>query len=82
MTVAAELRVDWFRILADLKRMGWSHYAIEGELGIPRASLRNWANLVSTPLHHSGEKLIAFWCTQTQLPREAVPMIEVHSHLA
>lgn len=76
MTTAAELRVDWFRLLADLKRLGWSHYAIEAELGIARETLRDWANRVQEPRHHAGEKLIAFWCVHMERPRESVPMFD------
>jgi hypothetical protein len=71
-----ELRVDWFRLLADLKRLGWSHYAIEHATRIPRESLRDWANRISEPRHHAGEKLIAFWCLHMDRPRESVPLFD------
>ena len=32
-------RVDWFRILDDLKRQGFSLYALEAQVAIPKSTL-------------------------------------------
>ncbi len=69
-----ELRVDWFRILVDLKRLGYSTYDLQDLVGIPRETLRDWANRIKEPRHHAGEKLIAFWMREMDRPRESLPM--------
>lgn len=74
MVRADALRVDWFRILDDLKRQGFSLYALDGLLMIPRSTLIRYKQ-GSEPNHMTGEKLIDFWCQAMGNPRELVPMI-------
>lgn len=69
-------RIDWFRILDDLKRHGFSLYALEDLVAIPKSTLQGY-RLGSRPRYEDGERLILFWCQVTtkspeEVPREAV----------
>lgn len=75
-------RVNWFRLLADLKRAGFSHYAVAKDLGIPRETVRDWSSRVQEPRHYAGELLIAFWCERMDRPRESVPMFDPYDPMA
>lgn len=67
-------RVDWFRILDDLKRQGFSLYVLDELLLIPKSSLIRYKE-GSEPNHATGEKLIGFWCQVTANERECVPTV-------
>lgn len=71
-------RVDWFRILDDLKRQGFSLYALEATIAIPKSSLIRYKE-GTEPSHQYGEKLIGFWCQvtgneRTEIPTEAIQL--------
>lgn len=53
-------RIDWFRILADLRVQGYSLYAVADETGIPRKTLDGYRS-GSEPRHSDGELLLALW---------------------
>ena len=82
MTTATEQRVDWFRLLADLKRLGFSLRSLPEHVHIPYETMRDWANKGHEPRHSDGERLIAFWQTVMNRPRESVPMIDPHDFRA
>lgn len=77
MSRADDLRVDWFHILDDLKRRGFSLYALEAQIAIPKSTLINYKQ-GSEPNHMTGERLIGFWCQAMGRSRELVPMISRH----
>ncbi|MDO8346378.1 MAG: hypothetical protein Q7S85_00610 [Rugosibacter sp.] len=77
MNRADDLRVDWFRILDDLKRQGFSLYALEAQVAIPKSTLIGYKQ-GAEPNHMTGERLIAFWRQAMGRPRELVPMISRH----
>lgn len=58
--------VDWFRIIADLKLLGWSHGGIAAEIGVGCTStISDYARGVTSPRYENGEKLIDLWRMQT-----------------
>jgi hypothetical protein len=65
-------RVDWFRILDDLKRQGFSLYALEAQVSIPKATLISYKQ-GTEPNHQNGERLVGFWCQVTANERDAIP---------
>ena len=65
-------RVDWFRVLDDLKRLGFSLYAIEAQVSITKSTLIGYKQ-GSEPKHRDGERLIGFWCQSTNRAREELP---------
>lgn len=69
--------VDWFRIVADLKRLGLSARDVERRTGIPKSTLISWTGaLASEPRHQSGEALIALWVQVTGLSRDHLPRLQ------
>ena len=71
-------RVDWFRIIHDIKRHGISMYALEAQVGIAKTTLIGYKQ-GGDPRHADGEILVNFWCKLTgngreQLPVERVPL--------
>jgi len=66
-------RVDWFRILQDLKESGWSLYRVQEEIDIPKTTLIGYKS-GAEPRHKDGEKLIGLWVRITVMPRDAIPM--------
>ncbi len=70
--------VDWFRVLVDLKRAGFSTYGISQETGIPKATIQGY-KAGAEPSHENGEKLVALWCTATANSRETVHHLDRYS---
>lgn len=68
------LRIDWFRILDDLKRQGFSLYAVADASGIPRKTLDGYRS-GAEPRHSDGELLIALW---ERVMRPPLPMAPDH----
>lgn len=54
-------RIDWFRVLSDLKAQGYSIYAVSEHTGIPRTTLLGYKDLDVEPKHSDGELLLAMW---------------------
>lgn len=69
-----EMRVDWFRLLADLEREGFSNLSVAEQIDVPRSSLSTYKD-GSEPSHVVGEKLIVFWRSCTTRSREELPMV-------
>lgn len=67
------MRVDWFRVLADLQRAGFSLKMLHELTGIPRSTLGGYRT-GSEPGHYRGEQLLAFWCAAMKRERHEVPM--------
>lgn len=65
-------RIDWFRILADLRVQGYSLYAVADETGIPRKTLDGYRTHGAEPRHSDGELLLALW-ERVMFPQ--VPMV-------
>ncbi len=67
-------RVDWFRVLVDLKAADLSLRQVEDLTGISRSALDRYKGGVE-PAHADGERLIALWCEATGSWRDALPLI-------
>lgn len=65
-------KIDWFRILTDLSRSGYSLQDIADELDVVASTLIGWKKGAS-PRHHSGEALIELWCRVTEKGRHQLP---------
>lgn len=68
------LRTDWFRVLVDLQRAGYSHIRVANVLGIPVATLRGWKS-GSEPAHNYGHALLELWTEVTELQVSKRPMV-------
>ncbi len=67
-------RVDWFRVLADLRGNGLTLRVITACTGISKPTLLDLRNQDADPKMHQGELLIALWVRTTgnlatQVPR-------------
>lgn len=71
-----DTRIDWFRVIADLNRAGYSTRGFADSLGIARTTIEGW-KAGAEPKHADGEKLLAWWaqvtgrdlCTAPRQPR-------------
>jgi hypothetical protein len=59
--------VDWFAVLCDLHRRGFSNRAIADQLGLNASTVCAWYNQDSCPKHSAGEALLMLWRTVTGL---------------
>lgn len=76
-----DIRVDWFRLLVQLKDEGYSLYAVSHFTGIPKSTLIGHKQ-GSQPLYHQGVLLIQFWAQATGKPLGDVPTVDQFSHMA
>ena len=67
------LTVDWFTVVAELKRHGYSLYTLAAMVGIPKDTIYRWA-CGSMPNHADGERVILFWIDTTGKERAMLPM--------
>lgn len=68
-----ETRIDWFRVIVDLKRLGVSLYGIECETGISRTTVHGYKN-GAEPKHADGELILGLWMRMTSKKREEAPI--------
>ncbi len=66
-------RVDWFQILVDLSRRGYTVRAVAVQVGVPHSTLMGWKNLGHEPKHTEGERLLAFWARALDREASAAP---------
>ncbi len=66
-------RIDWFRIIDELKRQGVSLYGIEAAIGVSPQKLCGYKQ-GSEPRHKDGESLLGLWCQVTGKGREVAPV--------
>lgn len=76
MGAAVALRVDWFRVIADLRRCGYCAQAVADVVGVGRTTVLGWKQ-GNEPSHATGERLISFWASSTGHARELLPMTEI-----
>lgn len=74
MNVRDELRVNWFLVIVDMSRRGYSDTAIADAIGTPRSTVRGWKQ-GAEPRHADGERMILFWCQVTGMGRDTLPKI-------
>lgn len=61
---ALRLSIDWFQIITELTRQGFSSKAIANRIGVPKSTLLGWKQ-GSEPRYSDGHRLIGFWCDTT-----------------
>ncbi|BCD83607.1 hypothetical protein PSm6_00140 [Pseudomonas solani] len=76
MGAAVAMRVDWFRVIADLRRCGFCAQAVADVAGVGKATVIGWKQ-GAEPSHATGERLISFWSNSTGYARELLPMTEI-----
>lgn len=78
---ATDVRVDWFRLLDQLKDVGYSLYAVSHFTGIPKSTLIGYKQ-GSQPSYHHGVRLVAFWAEAGGKEIADVPTISQFSYMA
>lgn len=76
------LRVDWFRVIVELERHGFTPYDISDQIETARSTVVHWRNDGTEPRHLDGERLIKFWSAATCKGREDLPMAVVEPTVA
>lgn len=66
-------RVDWERIIADLRRSGLSVVEVADAVGIPKSTLLGYRNFDAEPKHADGEALLRLWRTRMVPPLPVQP---------
>lgn len=69
------VRVDWFRVVAELQGKGYNIENIAAAIGVAKSTLMGWRNFpYHEPRHVDGERLVQLWCRVIGQPREALPL--------
>ena len=68
------LRTNWFRVLADLERVGCSNLWVARVIGVPFSTLSGW-KAGSEPAHNYGNDLIELWCEVMGTQPKDRPMV-------
>ena len=72
--VANFARIDWFRVIVQIERQGWSLERIAIEMERSKGWISNLKNLPGTePRYHDGWMLIALWARVTECKAVDVP---------
>lgn len=78
---STDIRVDWFRLLTELKQVGYSLYAVSHFTEIPKGSLNSYKQGTQPP-HHKGVRLVEFWAQALGKDVTEVPMVDPYSFKA
>lgn len=78
---ASDMRVDWFRLLVQLKQEGYSFYDIAHFTGIAKSSLIGYKQ-GSQPSYHQGVLLLEFWSQAIGCAPDRAPMVNRFSFMA
>jgi hypothetical protein len=74
-------RIDWWRMIEDLRRTGLSIDAIADGTKIPKATLMGYRNNDAEPKHADGEQLKQLWLRR-MVPPMPVQKGSVRAHRA
>jgi hypothetical protein len=53
------IKVDWFRVICDLQKVGFTHEQIGRDVGVSRRMVGYWRDGYSEPLYSNGSALLA-----------------------
>ena len=81
MALQIDEKVDWFRLIIDLERVGYSHATLAAAIGAPKSTVHGWKQ-GANPNWECGERLIDFWIQVTGNGRDSVHVVKRHSYLA
>lgn len=68
-----QVTIDWFRVVADLRREGYSRSTLAGMLGVSRSGINLWIS-GSEPSYVKGNALLLFWSTTMGKPVDQAPI--------
>ncbi|NVZ61243.1 hypothetical protein HX867_04035 [Pseudomonas gingeri] len=67
-------RIDWFRVITEVLRSGYSIQGAADEIGVARTTLIGWKQ-GAEPRYSEGERLVLLWCQVTEQDRNELPMV-------
>jgi hypothetical protein len=67
------LKIDWFRVLVQLRDKGFPVLDVADQTDIPRTTLIDMQN-GAEPRHANGERLLEFWAAATGQCRDDAPL--------
>ncbi len=73
MGAAVAMRVDWFQVIADLRRCGYHNSSVAEVVGVARSTILYWGQ-GGEPKYTDGERLVEFWSRATGRDRAHLPM--------
>lgn len=66
-------RIDWFKVVTEVLRCGYSIQSAAEEIGVARTTLFGWRQ-GAEPRYSEGERLVQLWCRTTGEDRADIPM--------
>lgn len=69
------IRIDWFRVLADLNYQGLRSQQIADRIQVARTTVVGWKQ-GAEPKHADGETLLELWVAITGKPRKYAPRVQ------
>lgn len=78
---SADTRIDWFRVLVQLKDEGYSLYSVAHFTEIPKSTLIGYKQ-GSQPSYHHGVRLLHFWSQATGKEQGEAPTVNPFSYRA
>ncbi len=67
------MAVDWWQVVVDLERCGYTLAAMAAAVGVASSTLKGWKNLGAEPGHSAGERLLGLWVLVTGRKTAEVP---------
>lgn len=75
--LSPDQRIDWFRVLEEIRRENYSLSEIAYFTSIPKSTLLGYRNLGAEPRHAAGVVLIRFWSQVTLQDQDRAPTVKV-----
>jgi hypothetical protein len=73
-------KIDWFRVLADLRDYGFTHCDVAREIGVPRTRVRDWYSQGSTPRFDDGALLVMLWLAKCKKSNEDINHLAIQNN--
>lgn len=81
LAIDRDERIDWFRIIIDLERSGYTLASIAVCVGVGKSTVSGWKS-GATPKYDDGDLLLMLWCSVTKNGRESVHRVKRYSYRA
>lgn len=66
-------RIDWFRIMSELKRAGVSVERASRETKVPKSTIQGWTQQIGNPRLEVGLRVIEYWARKCKKKIQDVP---------
>jgi hypothetical protein len=72
-------KIDWFRVIVDIERHGYTHANIALVIDVPRRTIGSW-KIGASPRYEDGLRLLELWASVTKNRREIAPSVNRYSY--